>query len=130
MQTMGKGFTFVVSLAALACLGLLVAASHGAMLREAGLLFGFLALASAAWVMAALTAAYGLLRHGRGWRWLVALVTLIWLPVLPALCYSLSGLAPRRREPRLATRLPAPVTAPIDPDEVVLSWPLREEATA
>lgn len=130
MQTMGKGFTLIVSLAALACLGLLFAVSHGSVLREAGLLLGFLMLASAAWVMAALTAAYGLLRHGRGWRWLVALVTLIWVPVLPALCFSLSGLVARRREPKHVMRLPVAIAAPSDPDEVLLSWPLREEATA
>lgn len=130
MQTMGKGFTFIVSLAALACLGLLFATSRGNIPREAGLLFGFLMLASAAWVMAALTAAYGLLRHGRGWRWLVALVTLVWLPVLPALCYSVSGFATRRREPRRPMREPVAVTTSINPNEVLLSWPLREEATA
>lgn len=130
MQTMGKGFTLIVSLAALACLGLLFGVSHGNALREAGLLVGFLMLASAAWVMAALTAAYSLLRHGRGWRWLVALVTLVWVPVLPALCFSVSGLVARRREPKQAMSLPVAVTAPVAPDEVLLAWPLREEATA
>lgn len=127
---MGKGFTFVVSLAALACLSLVFVTAHGSLLGEAGLTLGFLMLASAAWVMAALTAAYGLLRHGRGWRWLVTLVALVWLPVLPALCFSVSGLFTRRSESARPTQLPVAVRAPVAPDDVLLSWPLREEATA
>ena len=129
---MGKGFTFVVSLASLACLGVLFAKAQGNFLREAGLLIGFLMLASAAWVMAALTAAYQLLRRGHGWRWLVALVALVWLPVLPALCFSLTGLAPRvpRRAADPLSPLPVALAAPTEPEEVLLSWPLRDEATA
>jgi hypothetical protein len=129
---MGKGLTFVVSLAALACLGLLFATANGSLPREAGLLFGFLSLAAAAWVLAALTAGYQLLRHGYGWRWLVALVALIWLPALPALCFSLSGLFGRRNQRAAAniTRLPSAVTIPAAPDETLLRWPLRDEVTA
>jgi hypothetical protein len=103
---MGKALSFLVAACDLGLLVLLVQSGGQDVPRAAGLLLGFVLLAALAWLIALLSALAGALVEGRDWRWVLGLLAFLWLPVLPALCFGLSGLR-RRRSMRRALP-PAP----------------------
>ena len=99
---MAKLWTFVLSLADLAVFALLLTrfASDGP--RVALLLLAFSMLAALAWALALLTAFRLAFASGRGWGWLLGLVLFLWVPVVPAPCFSMSGPRPSRFAVRIS----------------------------
>jgi hypothetical protein len=88
---MGKLLALILALADLSLLIVLVTSGNGNPLREAGLVTSFLLLGAIAWVVAFFNALYVAFRYGRGWRWILILLALLWLPALPVLAYGVSG---------------------------------------
>lgn len=88
---MGKTLSFVMALGDLGLLALLVGSRHHGLLQDAGLFASFVVFAVGAWLVALVSALFHGLRFGTGWRWFFALVVLLWLPAVPALCYGVSG---------------------------------------
>jgi hypothetical protein len=97
---MGKLLALILALADVSLLILLVTSGNGNPLREAGLATSFLLVGALAWVAAFFNALYVAFRHGYGWRWILILLALLWLPALPVLAYGVSGLrfGARRRK--------------------------------
>lgn len=88
---MGKALAFALAAADVALLVLLSLPRRHDMLSDAGLFVGFVALASLAWIVALGTAVVRAMQMRESWLWVVALLALLWLPVLPELAFGASG---------------------------------------
>lgn len=110
---MGKGITGVLALCAAGLLGVLVLAPHLSAALAVALVLGIAITSAAAWCIAIATAVIRLVRHGHGVRAVVALAIFFWVPIVPPLCFGLSGIAGifRRPEQRATQRRVAPVRA-------------------
>lgn len=111
---MGKVLSLLVALGDLGLLALVVTARHESLWQEAGIFTGFVVCAAIVWAVALATSLYNAVRYGREWRWVLALIVLLWLPALPALCYGVWGVATQRSR---AARQPSarPVAARVRP---------------
>lgn len=111
---MGKVCSFVLALADLGLLALLVYVPTRDLPRDAGLAFGFVAVAVIAWLVAFATALYRAVLLGASFKAVMTLLVFFWLPAVPALWYGLSGLsAIFHRAPRRGVTQPAPVAVPV-----------------
>ncbi len=102
---MGKAVAFVLAAADVALLVVLALPHTFSVLGNAGLFVAFVALASAAWVVALGTAIVRAMQLRESWAWVLALVALLWLPALPELAFGISGAwraVGRRRHAALA----------------------------
>jgi len=97
---MGKMLAFVLGLGDLGLLALVVRPGSRGAVAEAGLVAAFAVVAALAWVVAFVTAVYRAVVRGREWGWVLALAALLWLPALPALAFSMSGVFGAARWPR------------------------------
>lgn len=97
---MGKMLAFVLGLGDLGLLALVVRPGSRGAVAEAGLVAAFAVVAALAWVVAFVTAVYRAVVRGREWGWVLALAALLWLPALPALAFSMSGVFGAARRPR------------------------------
>lgn len=88
---MGKTLAFVLAAADVALLVLLSLPHQFTTLGDAGLFVAFVALASAAWVVALGTAIVRAMQLRESWAWVIVLVVLLWLPALPELAFGVSG---------------------------------------
>lgn len=88
---MGKAIAFVLAAVDVALLVVLALPHAFSALGDAGLFVAFVVLASAAWVVALSTAIVRALQLRESWAWVLALVALLWLPVLPELAFGISG---------------------------------------
>ncbi|WIG58003.1 MAG: hypothetical protein OJF49_000748 [Ktedonobacterales bacterium] len=89
---MGKVLACVLALGDLGLLALLLLPGRHDVLRDAGIVTGFILVAALAQLVALASAVAHVLRYGTGWRWVVALLALLWLPAFPVLAFSASGL--------------------------------------
>lgn len=102
---MGKAIAFVLAAADVALLVLLSWPHTFSALGVAGLFVAFVALASAAWLVALGTAIVRAMQLRESWAWVIVLVALLWLPALPELAFGASGAwraVGRRRRAALA----------------------------
>lgn len=88
---MGKVIAFVLAAAAVALVVLLSLPHTFGVLGAAGLFVAFVALASAAWVVALGTAIVRAMQLRESWAWVIVLLALLWLPALPELAFGASG---------------------------------------
>jgi hypothetical protein len=89
---MGKALSFSLAVVDLGLLVLFILSRHGNTLQDAGLLIGFLVLSGLTWFVALVSSIYRALTYRGRWNWVLALLALVWLPVLPALCFGASGM--------------------------------------
>ena len=108
---MEKALAGILALASLALLALAFVSPELSPWREAGVLTGFLVLAGLAWVVALVTATYRAIRHTARAGWIFMLIVFLWLPALPVILYSVSGLNITRFLHRNRTRPRLPVAA-------------------
>lgn len=105
---MGKVLSFVMALCDLGLLALLIFAPDRDLLRDAGLVLGFVVIAVISWGVAFATALYRAVIFGASFKPAMTLLAFFWLPALPALCYGLSSAGAAFRH---ESRRPAPQPA-------------------